>query len=150
MPQLAGSILSLCLRPPVFSVLFMFTALTYLLIGAGSALGGMLRHLMNSFITLHERGSFPWGILTVNIIGCLAMGLAFGFFEKSQVKFFFMTGVLGGFTTFSAFSLITLELFQRQRWDLAGAYIIATVLGSLLAVWLGFTIIATLKGVPTP
>ncbi len=126
----------------------MSTALTYLLIGTGSALGGMFRYLLSTLIDQPDRSSFPWGILIVNIIGCLAMGLAFGLFEKTHMKLFFMTGILGGFTTFSAFSLVTLELTQRGRFDLAGAYIAASVLGCLFAVWLGFTLTTTLKGAP--
>jgi fluoride exporter len=146
--QPGDHILSLCAQAPAHTVSAMSTILTYLLIGTGSALGGMLRYLLSTLIDHHERSSFPWGILTVNLIGCLAMGIAFGSVEKTQLKFFLMTGILGGFTTFSAFSLITLELAQRGRWDLAAAYIAASVLGCLAAVWLGFIITATLKGVP--
>ena len=146
--KLAGRILSLCAQVPAHTVSAMSTVLTYLLIGTGSALGGMFRYLLSTLIDHHERSSFPWGILIVNLIGCLAMGLAFGLIEKTHMKLFFMTGILGGFTTFSAFSLITLELAQRGRWDLAGAYIAASVLGCLVAVWLGFIITTTLKSAP--
>ncbi len=127
----------------------MTTALTYLLIGAGSAFGGMLRHALNSCFTTGPAESFPWGIVTVNIIGCLLMGIAFAAIDRTPVKFFIMTGVLGGFTTFSAFSVITLELTQSGRWDLAAAYIATSVVGCLVAVTIGFYITTSVFGSTT-
>ena|SRR5688572_275668 len=120
----------------------------YVLVGAGSAVGGVLRHALAQFITTHDPGEFPWGILTVNLLGCLAMGVAFALVEKTPLKLLLMTGVLGGFTTFSAFGAITLELTLKHRWDLAGAYVVASVIGCLLAVWVGMVITNGLRGVP--
>jgi CrcB protein len=123
----------------------MSITLTYLLIGIGSALGGMGRHLLSTLIDSKAHGAFPWGILTVNILGCLAMGVAFGLIDRSEYKLLLMSGVLGGFTTFSAFSLITLDLVQHGRWDLAGAYVAASVIGCLVAIGLGFYASTLLK-----
>jgi CrcB protein len=120
----------------------------YLLVGAGSALGGVLRYALAQAITVRETGHFPWGILVVNVLGCLAMGVLFAVVERSSAKLLLMTGVLGGFTTFSAFSLITLELAQKGRADLAAAYVAASVVGCLLAVWVGAVAASALKGQP--
>jgi len=117
----------------------------YVLVGAGSAVGGVLRHLLAQFITAHDPGEFPWGILAVNLLGCLLMGVAFALIERTPLKLLLMTGVLGGFTTFSAFSVISLELTLKGRWDLAGAYVLASVVGCLLAVWIGAVIAGGLR-----
>jgi fluoride exporter len=121
----------------------------YAFVGAGSAVGGILRHVLAELFT-HDPGKFPWGILTVNVVGCLAMGVAFALIEKTPLKLLIMTGLLGGFTTFSAFSAITLDLALKQRWDLAGSYVAASVIGCLLAVWAGATITNTLRGATLP
>jgi len=118
----------------------------YVLVGVGSAVGGILRHLVAQFITAHDPGEFPWGILTVNLIGCLAMGVGFALVERTELKLLLMTGILGGFTTFSAFSSISLELALKGRWDLAGAYVTASVVGCLLAVWIGAVVAGALRG----
>lgn len=118
----------------------------YVLVGAGSAAGGILRHILAQFITAHDPGEFPWGILTVNLVGCLVMGVAFALIERTELKLLLMTGILGGFTTFSAFSSISMELALKGRWDLAGAYVVASVVGCLLAVWIGAVITNALRG----
>ena len=121
----------------------------YLLVGVGSALGGVLRYGLSQLIDgPGEVGAFPWGILIVNLIGCLIMGAAFVLLERTPLKLLIMSGILGGFTTFSAFSLISLELFQRGRFDLAIGYIAASVIGCLLAVWIGVLVTNALRGAP--
>lgn len=123
----------------------------YLLVGVGSALGGVLRYGLSQLIDgRDEVGAFPWGILIVNLIGCLIMGAAFVVLERTPLKLLIMSGILGGFTTFSAFSLISLELFQRGRFDLAIGYIAASVIGCLLAVWVGVLITNALRGASGP
>lgn len=123
----------------------------YLLVGVGSAVGGVLRYGLSQLIDAREVvGAFPWGILIVNLIGCLVMGVAFVVLERTPLKLLIMTGILGGFTTFSAFSLITLELFQRGRFDLALGYVVASVIGCLLAVWIGVLVTTALRGTPGP
>ena len=119
----------------------------YLLVGVGSAFGGVLRYGLSQLFD--ERvGTFPWGILIVNLLGCFIMGVAFVLLERTPLKLLIMTGILGGFTTFSAFSLITLELFQRGRFDLAIGYVAASVIGCLLAVWIGVLVTSALRGTP--
>ncbi len=119
----------------------------YVLVGAGSAAGGVLRHAVAQAITTREApGDFPWGILWVNLSGCLVMGMAFVLIERSELKLLVMSGILGGFTTFSAFSVISLDLLQRGRWDLAGGYVAASVFGCLLAVWVGAAMTSALRG----
>ncbi len=123
----------------------------YLLVGVGSALGGVLRYGLSQLIDgPGEVGAFPWGILIVNLIGCLIMGAAFVLLERTPLKLLIMSGILGGFTTFSAFSLISLELFQRGRFDLAIGYIAASVIGCLLAIWIGVLVTNALRGAPGP
>lgn len=122
----------------------------YLLVGVGSALGGVLRYGLSQYISAREEvGGFPWGILIVNLSGCFVMGAAFVLLERTPLKLLIMSGILGGFTTFSAFSLISLELFQRGRFDLAIGYVAASVFGCLLAVWMGVVVTTALRGTPT-
>ena len=121
----------------------------YVLVGVGSALGGVLRYGLSQFISAREEvGAFPWGILLVNVSGCLAMGVALVLLERTPLKLLIMSGILGGFTTFSAFSLISLELFQRGRFDLAIGYVAASVIGCLVAVWMGVLVTTALRGTP--
>ena len=121
----------------------------YVLVGLGSAVGGVARHALGQAVAARDAaGGFPWGILLVNLLGCLAMGVAFALLERTPLRLLLMTGVLGGFTTFSAFGAITLELTLKHRWDLAGAYVVASVIGCLLAVWVGMVITNSLRGVP--
>ncbi len=79
-----------------------------LAIGTGSFIGGILRCLLSLFIQTKTNSAFPFGTLAVNIIGCFFIGVVFGLFERGDVteewRLFLATGILGGFTTFSAFS----------------------------------------------
>lgn len=119
------------------------------LIALGSALGGIGRFALNSVVSARLDGPFPWGILLVNILGCLAIGVSYGASDREWVRYFIMTGVLGGFTTFSAFSLDTLKLAEAGRWGLAGAYVAASLATCLIAVWLGVMIGRALRGTVT-
>ena len=116
----------------------------FLWIGLGSALGGMARHGMNLLISNRWGNDFPWGTLAVNVLGGLLIGLisvfAFvpGRFALSPAAAeFCMVGVLGGFTTFSAFSLQTLQLLQASRWMAAGFYILGSVVLCVAGVAIG-------------
>ena len=85
-------------------------------IAAGGALGASLRHLLNTQILAAWGGTFPAGILAVNVLGCLIMGIAAGILAQgssAELRAFLTTGVLGGFTTFSAFSLDVSVLVER-------------------------------------
>jgi CrcB protein len=102
------------------------------LIALGGALGSVLRHLMVSAV------GAPLGTVAVNVIGSFAIGVLFVLLDaKSGWSFFLMTGLLGGFTTFSAFSLDTLKLFEQGQPLQAALYVLGSVALSLIAVALG-------------
>jgi CrcB protein len=112
---------------------------TALAIAAGGAAGAVLRHFLNNAVTGMAGGDFPWGILAINILGSLAMGLMVGFFAQfhdpgQTVKAFLTVGVLGGFTTFSSFSLDAVMLFERGAIIQAAAYVGASLIVSLAAL----------------
>lgn len=114
-----------------------------LVAGLGSFIGGILRVIISFILnikfdkTLH----FPIGIMAVNIIGCFLIGVSFAYFkEKPQfgtLQYFLMTGISGGFTTFSTFSLETLQLFQNNEPMKAILYIFGSVLLGITACFLG-------------
>lgn len=111
------------------------------MLGGGLGAGG--RHLV-SMATLRLFGAgFPVGTLTVNVAGSLLMGLFIGWLVRHEtggllsLRYFFATGVLGGFTTFSAFSLDTAVLWERGDGHLAIIYVLASVVLSILAVFAG-------------
>ncbi len=115
---------------------------SFVIVAAGGALGASLRHLVSA-VSLRVWGpGFPWGTLIVNIAGCFAMGvlvevLARRFNATNELRLFLATGVLGGFTTFSAFSLDTAVLWERGASTAAMGYVAASVAGSILAVFAG-------------
>jgi fluoride exporter len=123
------------------NVAIMSTPLIYLLIGAGSAMGGMLRYALSSWIDAKTTTTLPWGILAVNALGCLAMGILAASVDKAEWKAFVLVGLLGGFTTFSAFSMITVDLFQRGRFDLASLYIALSLISCIAGCWVGYAVV---------
>ncbi|MBD9646771.1 fluoride efflux transporter CrcB [Ensifer sp. ENS09] len=116
-----------------------------LLVGAGGAIGSMLRYLVGLW-AVHRLGSgFPWGTLGVNItgsflIGVLAEVIMRKFGASPDMRVFLITGVLGGYTTFSAFSLDAITLFERGDVMLSAAYVLASVALSILAVFSGLAL----------
>jgi CrcB protein len=116
-----------------------------LLVAIGGALGSVGRYLTGQF-TLRAFGpGFPWGTLTVNLLGSLAIGfmvelIARKFNASHELRLFIVTGFLGGFTTFSAFSLDVTLLVDHKQMLLALIYIAATVLVSLFAVFGGLAL----------
>jgi len=122
--------------------------LLLVMLGGGIGAGG--RHLV-SMMTLRMFGpGFPVGTLTVNIAGSLIMGLFIGWLVKhgsaqmQDLRYFVATGVLGGFTTFSAFSLDTSVLWERGDTHLALGYVVASVFLSIMAVFAGLMIVRQL------
>lgn len=112
-------------------------------IAAGGALGAVLRYLLNAQIMAVWGNAFPWGILVVNVVGCFAMGLAAGGLAahaSSEMRAFLTTGVLGGFTTFSAFAYDVNALVDANQGVTALVYIAATVALSLAGVFAGATL----------
>lgn len=118
----------------------------WIAVAAGGAVGATLRHAVNQ-LAWHVLGAgFPWGTLTINILGSFAMGALAGafalFWDASQtVRLFLAVGVLGGFTTFSAFSLDAVLLFQKGQTGEAVLYVLASVLLSLGALCAGMILI---------
>ncbi|GLQ35124.1 putative fluoride ion transporter CrcB [Amylibacter marinus] len=103
-------------------------------VAIGGALGAVVRFVVALWV------GFPYGTLCVNVIGSFLMGVAFVWFSNrgaSQGGLFVMTGFLGGFTTFSAFSLDVVKLMENGKTLIAGQYVLMSVLGSLLAIGLG-------------
>jgi CrcB protein len=120
------------------------SALLYLWIALGSALGGVARYVCSGVAARLFGETFPWGTLIVNVTGSLIIGFFATLtgpdgriFAGSAARQFVMFGLLGGFTTFSSFSLQTLALAQDNQWLQAGGNIVASVVLCLLAVWLG-------------
>jgi CrcB protein len=128
--------------------------MTYLWIAVGSALGGMARYGASMLIGNWFGQTFPWGTLLVNISGSFVIG----FFATlsgpdgrlligSDVRLFVLVGLCGGYTTFSAFSLQTLNLIQDGEMARAGMNIGGSVVLCLVAVWLGYVAAAGLNAV---
>jgi CrcB protein len=116
----------------------------YLWIALGSALGGAGRYWCSGVIARHIGETFPWGTLTVNVVGSLLIGLLATVSDpdgrllmSTTLRQFFMIGVFGGFTTFSSFSLQTLNLVRDGQWVPASLYILGSVALCLVGVWLG-------------
>ena len=115
--------------------------ITLIIIALGGALGAILRYLSVKTALNLLGPAFPWGTLLVNVAGSLLMGLAAALIlEKTgggRLQLFLMTGVLGGFTTFSAFSLDALALIERGKLAASAAYIGGSVLLSIFALVVG-------------
>lgn len=120
-----------------------------LLVGIGSFIGGVLRYLLSMTIQTKISGVFPLGTLTVNILGCLIIGVFLGMSEKmvisQDIKFLIATGLLGGFTTFSAISVETFTLIRLGHTGLAAAYVSASIMIGLVATFIGFLLIRLLQ-----
>ncbi len=120
--------------------------MSYLIVFCGAGLGGMARHGVNQ-LALRAGGlaGFPVGTLAINIVGSFAMGLVVGWFAMrgeapQQLRLFLTTGIIGGFTTFSAFSIETAVLYERGALGAAAAYVVGSVLFSLGAVFAGLAV----------
>ncbi len=118
--------------------------MVYFWIALGSALGGVARYSMQGWAARSLGPTFPWGTLFVNIIGCTFIGWFATMtapegriLVASTTRQFVMVGICGGFTTFSSFSLETLNLARAGEPGRAMAYVLASVLVCLLGVWLG-------------
>lgn len=111
----------------------------------GGALGSGARHLLGQMMVARLGLGFPWGTLSINIVGSLAMGLLVGALARNggseSMRLFLGVGILGGFTTFSAFSIEAWLLFERGQQAQAGGYVVASVVGAILACGLGLLIV---------
>lgn len=118
---------------------------TYLWIALGGALGSMARYWMTLAVAAWTGPRFPWGTIAINVIGSFVIGLvAYGTVPVGRVpitfgiRTFLLVGICGGFTTFSSFSLQTLELMRAGHWLEAGANIVLSVVLCLAGVWAGY------------
>ncbi len=110
-------------------------------VAIGGALGAVLRYGVTLGLARAAGTGFPWGTLAVNLVGSFLMGvLAAWLGPRAGLAPLLMTGLLGGFTTYSAFSLDTLALVDRGAHGLAAAYVAATLAGALLGCWAGFAL----------
>ncbi len=114
-------------------------------VAAGGAIGAAGRYLVNVWTGRLLGAGFPWGTLTVNILGSLLMGalitfMALKWSTSQDMRAFLTTGVLGGFTTFSAFSLDFATLYERKEFGLAGLYAAGSVGASLIAIFAGMAL----------
>lgn len=112
-----------------------------LIVGAGSFLGGIARYLLSTLIQQKNTTHFPFGTFAVNLIGCFVIGCLFGLFERSHVnqewRLLLVTGFLGGFTTFSAFSAEAHSLFRTGHAVTALIYVTASVVCGIALTYLG-------------
>ncbi len=117
---------------------------SYFWVCLGSALGGGLRFWISGLIAARYGGAFPWGTFWVNVSGSMIIGFLGAlsdpdgrFLLGPLARLFLMVGVMGGYTTFSSFSLQTLNLLQDGEWFQAAANVLLSVIVCLVAVWLG-------------
>ena len=120
----------------------------YLMVFVGAGIGGALRHGVNLGSARLFGGGFPVGTMIVNVVGSFLMGLLAGYFTyrtgvPQNARLFLTTGVLGGFTTFSAFSLDAALLVERHAYSLAAAYMLGSVVLSLVALFAGLSLFRT-------
>ena len=126
--------------------------MAYVLVFFGAGLGGMLRHGVNLTCARYCGIEFPWGTMIINIAGSTVMGLLAGWFAfKAGVswaqssRLFLTTGVLGGFTTFSAFSLDAVLMWERGAMGAAAGYVIGSVVFALIGLYFGLWVVRTLS-----
>jgi len=118
----------------------------YLLVGTGGAIGAMGRYGFSVLVGHFWRTSFPLATLMINVLGSLAMGLLVGYLARTlpplqnELRLFVAVGVLGGFTTFSAFSLDAITLIERGQWGHAIVYALLSVITSITALFLGLLV----------
>jgi CrcB protein len=124
---------------------------TYLWIAVGGALGSMARFWLATFVANILGPQFPWGTILINILGSFVIGFFAAFtgpggrvVASFNARAFVMVGICGGFTTFSAFSLQTLDLARENHWVQAGGNVVLSVVACLFAVWAGYALATAL------
>jgi len=124
---------------------------SYLLVFLGAGIGGALRHGVNVGCARVCGTAFPWGTLTVNVLGSFIMGALAGWLAfkagegwNQPLRLFLTTGILGGFTTFSAFSLDAVLIWERGQNGLAATYVAASVLLSIAGLVAGLGLVRTI------
>ena len=117
----------------------------YLIVFLGAGLGGALRHGVNVGATRWLGTALPYGTLIVNVAGSFLMGLLAGFFMyrsgiPQHLRLFLTTGILGGFTTFSTFSLDAAVLIERHAYGMAAGYVVGSVAAGLAGLFFGLSL----------
>jgi len=117
-----------------------------LLVALGGGAGSILRYLCSRWIQMHQAGGFPWGTFAVNISGCLLIGIFWGLAARHEyfsepVRLLLMTGLCGGFTTFSALSIESISLIKEQKTGLMFFYIVISIITGLAATYTGIKLI---------
>ena len=117
-----------------------------IMVGVGGFAGSALRFIISRWMLLHATGNFPWGTFAVNILGSLILGLLVGLSEKSnslstEWLLLLSVGFCGGFTTFSTFSLESLQLLEGKQWIPFFAYTLFSFVLGLAAIFLGRAIV---------
>jgi fluoride exporter len=125
----------------------------YLIVFLGAGLGGALRHGVNVGAARLFGYGFPFGTLIVNLVGSFMMGVLAGYFAfrpgiGQHWRLFLTTGILGGFTTFSAFSLDAALLVERNSYGLAAGYIVGSVAASVAALFFGLALFRSAGHLP--
>ena len=108
-------------------------------VALGGAIGSVLRYVVAQWIGVREAPQFPWHTFSINIAGCLLIGVVWALVEKYNcvpaLRFFLMTGILGGFTTFSSFGLETMQLIQSKAYLTAFSYVtLSNVIGIVMVL----------------
>jgi CrcB protein len=109
----------------------------------GGGIGSVARYFLSYLLTKNNTTQFPWATFIANAIGCLLIGLLFGYIQKNNLqnetlKLLLITGFCGGFTTFSTFSLENIQFIQNQNYNLALLYTISSIFIGFLGVLIGF------------
>jgi CrcB protein len=125
----------------------------YLIVFIGAGIGGALRHGVNVAATKLFGFGFPYGTLIVNVAGSFAMGLLAGYFAyraglPQHVRLFLTTGILGGFTTFSTFSLDAAVLIERHAYGAAAGYVVGSVAAALAGLFFGLAVFRSVGHLP--
>ena len=114
-----------------------------LIVGAGSFIGGAIRYLLSTFMKNVCGSGFPWGTLSVNLLGCFLFGIIFAIFSKNNstgntLYLLLTTGICGGFTTFSTFANESVQMLQQgNTWGFVG-YVATSVVAGLALIALGY------------
>lgn len=124
----------------------MLTFRALVLVGIGGGIGSILRYVSSWLITKNVSTNFPLATFSVNILGCFLIGILIGIFGKQlspneDLKYLFITGFCGGYTTFSTFSAENIQLIQSGNYLTPAIYIASSVLFGILAVFLGMTLV---------
>jgi len=116
-----------------------------LLVFAGGGLGAVLRFWLGEWVKQFDWGRhFPWATFAINVLGSFVLGVvatACAGDEKMSWRLLLGTGVCGGFTTFSTFSVETLQMIEQQRYWAAGGYVLGSVLAGLVGAWAGWRLV---------